>query len=59
MRRGWSQRDLAMKTGLPNTTISGIERRKVFVWPNWRKRLAHAFGVTEAELFASEEQHVS
>jgi transcriptional regulator with XRE-family HTH domain len=52
IKRGWSQHALGMRCGLPVPTISGIERGRVYAWPGWRRRLAMAFKLPEAELFA-------
>jgi transcriptional regulator with XRE-family HTH domain len=52
LQRGWTQLDLAVRTGLPPSTISVIERGRVYVHPGWRRRLARAFGMSEAVLFA-------
>jgi transcriptional regulator with XRE-family HTH domain len=46
-----SQLKLAMATGIAPTEISRIENGWIRPYPGWRKRLAEALGVTEAELF--------
>jgi transcriptional regulator with XRE-family HTH domain len=51
LRRGWSQLDVAVRTGLPPSTISVVERGLVHAHPGWRRRLARAFGLPEAALF--------
>jgi transcriptional regulator with XRE-family HTH domain len=61
-KRGWSQHALGSRCGIPVPTISAIERGRLYVWPGWRRRLAMALKVSEAELFsedASEGQRVS
>jgi transcriptional regulator with XRE-family HTH domain len=50
-RRGWSQHELGRRCGLPASTISAIECGATRIWPGWRKRLARAFKMREAELF--------
>jgi transcriptional regulator with XRE-family HTH domain len=45
LERGWSQLDLALRTGLHPSVISRLERG---VWPpyrGWRARIAEAFGM--------------
>jgi transcriptional regulator with XRE-family HTH domain len=48
--RGWTQRDLAMRTGIHAPTISQIENGIVQLWPGYAKRIAKAFAVTTEEL---------
>jgi transcriptional regulator with XRE-family HTH domain len=48
--RGWSQRDLSIRTGIHAPTISQIENGTVQLWPGHAKRIARAFGVSVEEL---------
>jgi hypothetical protein len=41
-----------MLTGIASPDISAIERGARYAHPGWRRRLAAAFKVPEAELFA-------
>jgi transcriptional regulator with XRE-family HTH domain len=50
-RRGWSLTRLTMATGIDPSHLSLIERGRVPAWPAWRKRIATALEVEEAELF--------
>lgn len=52
--KGFSQLRLAMLTGIAPGDISRIENDWLKPYPGWRKRLARALGVTEAELFPGE-----
>ena len=58
LRRGWSQTTVTVLTGIPEPTISAVERGLVPAWPGWRRRLSRAFGIPQAELFepASEDK---
>ena len=49
--KGLSQLKLSMMTGIAPGDISRIENNWLKPYPGWRKRLARALGVTEAELF--------
>jgi transcriptional regulator with XRE-family HTH domain len=48
--RGWSQRELSMRTGIHAPTISQIENGIVQLWPGYAKRIAKAFGVSVDEV---------
>ena len=50
-RRGWSQAELARRTGIHPATISRLEAGKQFAYSGWRRRLAQALGVPGDELF--------
>lgn len=50
-QRGLSQLTLAKLTNIAPSDISRIENGWLYPYPGWRKRLAKALGVTEAELF--------
>lgn len=51
-QRGWSQAEVARRTGLHPTTISHLESQDIKPWPSYRKRLARLFGVPPDQLFA-------
>ena len=48
--RGWSQRDLSIRTGIHAPTISQIENGVVQLWPGYAKRIAKALGVSVEEV---------
>jgi len=50
-QKGLSQLRLSFLTGIPPSDISRIENGWLKPYPGWRKRLARALGVSEAELF--------
>jgi transcriptional regulator with XRE-family HTH domain len=52
LSRGWSQAKLTMLTGIAGPDLSAIERGLRYAHPGWRRRLATAFKIPEAELFA-------
>jgi|RhiMetdeSRZDD1v2_1073273.scaffolds.fasta_scaffold5003110_2 transcriptional regulator with XRE-family HTH domain len=52
LRRGWSQTHVTILTGIASPDVSAIERGVRYAPPGWRRRLAVAFKVPEAELFA-------
>jgi len=49
--RGLSQLQLGYLTGIQPPEISRIENGRIVPYPGWRKRLARALQVSEAELF--------
>ncbi len=51
-RRGWSQTKICQLTGIAPATISLLERGRLQAFPAWRRRLAKAFRMPEAYLFA-------
>ena len=55
-QKGLSQLRLSFLTGIPPSDISRIENGWLKPYPGWRKRLARALGVSEAELFPPEEK---
>ena len=48
--RGWTQRDLSIRTGIHAPTLSQIENGIVKLWPGYALRIAKAFGVSVDEL---------
>ncbi len=57
LKRGFSQLALAKLTNIAPTDISRIENGWLKPYAGWRKRLAEALGMTEAELFPEEAQN--
>jgi len=53
-RMGFSQTQLAMRTGIHPSTISRLEAGKVYAYPGWRGRLARALETTTDALFGAE-----
>ena len=49
--KGISQLRLSFLTGIAPGEISRIENNKLIAFPGWRKRIAHALGATESEIF--------
>lgn len=54
-KQGLSQLRLAYLTGIQPPIISRIENGWLKSYPGWRKRLARALKIPEAELFPPEE----
>jgi transcriptional regulator with XRE-family HTH domain len=52
VRRGWSLTRVTMQTGIASADLSALERGLRPAHPGWRRRLAKAFKLPEAELFA-------
>jgi transcriptional regulator with XRE-family HTH domain len=50
-RKGWSQKDLAEKSGVGQDTISGIESGRHEPRPSTLRKLAEALGIEVAEFF--------
>lgn len=50
-RQGLTQFELAKRANIHPVEIGRIERGIIKPFPGWRKRLAEALGVPEAELF--------
>jgi transcriptional regulator with XRE-family HTH domain len=51
-RRGWSRTKLAIRADMNPVHVGQIELGRVpVVWPAWMKRLSHALGLPQAELF--------
>ncbi len=57
-RKGLSQLSLAKLTDIAPADISRIENGWLKPYSGWRKRLADALGVSEAELFPESVQEV-
>lgn len=51
MARGVTLAALSRLTGIPAPTLSRIERSIYPAYPGWRKRIARAMKLPEAELF--------
>lgn len=54
-QQGFSIMELAAMTGVSTSTIVGVERYNLYPGPSVRERLAKAFGVSEIDLFPTEE----
>ena len=52
LRRGWSQIKICQLTGIAPTDVSLVERGLRPAHPTWRRRLAKAFRLPAADLFA-------
>ena len=52
LARGWSLTRVAGLTMIAASDLSRLERGLLPPYPGWRRRLAKAFRVPEAELFA-------
>lgn len=50
VRKGWSQAELARRTGIHPSVISHLEAGRFPLYPGWRRRLAEALGVREEEV---------
>ncbi len=50
-RKGWSQKDLARRSGVGQDTISGIESGRHEARPSTLRKLAEALGVEVTDLF--------
>ena len=55
-RRGWSQAELARRTGIHPATISRLESGKLFAYSGWRRRLGRALQVPGDALFVEAEE---
>ena len=51
IQRGWSLMDVAVKCRIDPAALSKIERGVWPTGPEWRRRIAEAFGMPEEELF--------
>lgn len=51
-----SQFDLAKIADITPADISRIENNKIYVYPNWRKRISEALQVPEEEIFPDESE---
>ena len=57
--RGWSEYQLAVKSALPQSTISSWYRKNMVPTLPSLEKICTAFGVTLSQLFAEEEEPVS
>ena len=53
--QGVSQLALAKVTNIAPSDISRIENRRLLAYPAWRRRIARALGVPEAEIWPLED----
>ena len=57
--RGWTEYELAERSGLPQSTISSWYRKKIVPTVPSLEKICSAFGITLAQLFAECETPVS
>lgn len=55
-KRGWSQAELARRTGIHPSTISNLEAGKWHPWPKYKRLLAQVLHVKGELLFMPVEQ---
>lgn len=58
MERGWSEYQLAEKSGLPQSTISSWYRKNMMPSVPSLEKICAAFGITLSQLFAAGEEAV-
>jgi transcriptional regulator with XRE-family HTH domain len=51
-KKRWTKTELAKRAGIALATVCAIEASHVTVWPGWKKKLASALELPEADLFA-------
>jgi transcriptional regulator with XRE-family HTH domain len=54
--RGWSLTHVTQQTGIAPSDLSLLERGLRPAFPNWQRRIARAFGIPAAKLFAPTER---
>ena len=57
--RGWTEYQLAERSGLPQSTISSWYRKNMIPTIPSLEKICHAFGITLSQLFAEGESPVS
>ena len=57
--RGWTEYQLAERSGLPQSTISSWYRKNMIPTVPSLEKICHAFGITLSQLFAESESPVS
>ena len=57
--RGWTEYQLAERSGLPQSTISSWYRKNMIPTVPSLEKICHAFGITLSQLFAEGESPVS
>ena len=57
--RGWTEYQLAERSGLPQSTISSWYRKNIIPTVPSLEKICIAFGITLSQLFAEEENTVS
>lgn len=57
--RGWTEYQLADRSGLPQSTISSWYRKKMMPTIHSLEKVCAAFGITLSQLFAEEDSPVS
>lgn len=51
-KQGWSQAELARRTGLHPTTLSNLEAGRCYPWPKYKRLLAQVLHVKGDLLFS-------
>ncbi len=59
IERGWTEYQLAERSGLPQSTISSWYRKNMIPTVPSLEKICDAFGITLSQLFAGEEEPVS
>lgn len=54
--RGWSLTDVTVKTGIPESSLSALERGLLPAHPGWQRRISKAFRLPREELFSEAER---
>ena len=57
--RGWTEYQLAERSGLPQSTISSWYRKNMIPTIPSLEKICHAFGITLSQLFAEQDVPVS
>lgn len=57
--RGWTEYELAERSGLPQSTISSWYRKRMIPTVPSLEKICNAFGITLSQLFAEENTAVS
>lgn len=57
--RGWTEYQLAERSGLPQSTISSWYRKNMVPTVSSLEKICNAFGITLTQLFAEEEEAVT
>lgn len=57
--RGWTEYQLAERSGLPQSTISSWYRKEIVPTVPSLEKICNAFGITLSQLFAEDEEAVT
>jgi transcriptional regulator with XRE-family HTH domain len=52
LSRGWTLREIAVRTGINESTLSKLEHGVWPVYPSWSRRLVNLLKIPAGELFA-------